>query len=96
MANNQNTDNLDYLEEDDASQAQRCRQEAAVTRLILSYVKKHPRWHYAADVCHATKAFQKYGIGMCYGEIRALIEVGELDEEMRDSKLYVRFNEEQS
>ena len=43
------------------------RQEAAVTRLILSYVKKHPRWHYAAESCvTGPKLFKSNeGSGMC-------------------------------
>lgn len=96
MANNQNTDNLDYLEEDDASQAQRCRQEAAVTRLILSYLKKHAGWHLLRDVCHATRAFEKYGAGMCLEVTDALIECDELEQEMRGTHRYVRYNEEQA
>lgn len=95
MASNTEIDNLDEEFLTDSEVAKRCRQEATVGRLVLSYLKKHAGWHYATDVCHATKAFEKYGTEMCYREIRGLIDLDELEEEERDSKLYIRLVEEE-
>jgi hypothetical protein len=97
MANNQNTDNLDYLEEDDdAATAKRCRHEARVGQRILCYLKKHAGWHLLRDVYHATRASEQYGAGMCLRVTDALIEGGEIEQEERDPHRYVRYSEEQS
>jgi len=96
MDANSETDNLDYLEEDDVSNPKRCRQEAAVGRLILKYLEKHKGWHLLKDACNETRAHEQYGPVMCLEVIQALINAGELDQEMRDSQRYIRFNEEQA